>query len=185
MLCTPADMLRVQYSGSLGAVFGGWPGGCCFAFHHSQPLECAHRRWQCCGWELVLLPFTSAALCSFCPGSLLLFCSNEITHKYKRKTLRSERHEDLFWCRWRRESPRVYTHANTNIMHVQISTDYLGQKGSFGISRYHFLAGWKKEKKNMFDWVFTHLYPSVMSVSTPSQTNVLLTSLMGLYDKHC
>lgn len=49
--------------------------GCYFAFHHSQPLEHAQRRWQCCGSELVLLLLscTSAALCSFVPT--VGFCS--------------------------------------------------------------------------------------------------------------
>lgn len=49
--------------------------GCYFAFHHSQPLEHAQRRWRCCGSELVLLLLscTSAALYSFVPT--VGFCS--------------------------------------------------------------------------------------------------------------
>ena len=46
--------------------------GACFAFHHFQPLEHAHRRQQCCSWELLLfvLLFPSVALCS----SILTAC---------------------------------------------------------------------------------------------------------------
>lgn len=39
----------------LQALFRGWPVGCCFPFHHSRPLEHAHRRWRFCASEAAKL----------------------------------------------------------------------------------------------------------------------------------
>lgn len=59
----------------------------------------------------------------FCPGSTLLFWSNEITRKYCRKTTHTKRHVwGLVLMQWEKRA-QAYTRRHT---HMHIHTDHIG-----------------------------------------------------------
>lgn len=108
--------------------------GCYFAFHHSQPLERAHRSWQCCGWELVLLLFTSAALCSFvlaarCCSGLMRSHRNTVEKRFTPRDMFG-----VFVLMQREKKAHAYTHMHT-LMHIHTKHNRL-------LCWWHFLAGW-------------------------------------------